>query len=213
MPQNKTKTQTKQRAGLDRATRILDAADGLFCESGFDGTSIRDVAAAAGVNKGLIVYYYQNKVGLFGAVLERYYETHASVLELGQEGSLSERVHTMLDGYFEFVDSNRRYACLIQQEVARAGQHSPLIRKNLASLFSQVEEALGSLLPAEGPLSPKHFFLTLSGMTVSYFTYAPVLSSLWGESPLSRKARDERRAHMHWVVDCMLAGLEGGALS
>jgi AcrR family transcriptional regulator len=201
-------TRAGKKTKPDRAARILDAADTLFCDSGFDGTSLRDVAETAEVNKGLILYYYKSKAGLFGAVLERYYETHAGVLKLSAEGPLREQVRGMLDRYFDFVDSNRRYARLIQQEVARSGQHSPLIRKNLASLFGQVQEALGDLLPAEGPLSPKHFFLTLSGMTVSYFTYAPVLRSLWGESPLSRKARDERRAHMHWVVECMLAGLD-----
>lgn len=192
-----------------RAERILNAADSLFCKSGFDGTSLRDVAEAAEVNKGLVLYYYKSKVGLFGAVLERYYESHAGALRvLSSEGDLRDRIHAMLDAYFEFIEKNRHYASLIQQEVARSGQHSPLIRQNLASLFGQVEEALRAHLPEDGPLSPKHFFLTLSGMTISYFTYAPVLGALWKEPPLSRKARNERRAHLHWVADCMLNGLE-----
>jgi AcrR family transcriptional regulator len=166
------------------------------------------VAEAADVNKALILYYYESKVALFAAVLDRYYEAHAEILEqLTLEGPLRARVHAMLDAYFEFIDRNRRYARLIQQEVARSGQHSSLIRKNLASLFGVVEHALSEHLPEEGPLSPKHFFLTLSGMTISYFTYAPVLRALWKEAPLSRKARQERRAHLHWVVDCMLDGL------
>jgi AcrR family transcriptional regulator len=193
----------------DRSKRILDAADALFCESGFDGTSLRDVAEAAGVNKGLILYYYENKAGLFTAVLQRYYESHQPVLEkLGrEEGPLRERVHGMLDGYFEFISNNRRYARLIQQEVARAGKHLPRIRKNLASLFQLVGHELKDALPSEGPLAAKQFFLTLSGMTISYFTYAPALRAMWGEPPLSAKALGERREHMHWVVDCMLDGL------
>ena len=199
----------RKKPELKRPARILEAADALFCKSGFDGTSLRDVAEAAEVNKGLVLYYYKSKVGLFRAVLERYYDAHAGVLStLSSEGDLRDRIHAMLDAYFEFIEKNRQYASLIQQEVARSGQHSPLIRKNLANLFAQVEQALREHLPEEGPLSPKHFFLTLSGMTISYFTYAPVLGALWKESPLSRKARAERLSHMHWVVDCMLNGLE-----
>ena len=170
------------------------------------------MAKDAEVNKGLIVYYYQNKAGLFSAVLERYYEAHGAALAgLSQEGPLRERIHAMLDGYFSFIGDNRRYARLIQQEVARSGEHLPLIRKNLRGLFEVVAGELGEALPAEGPLSPKHFFLTLSGMTISYFTYAPALKALWGSSPVGELALAERREHIHWVVDALLDRLERDA--
>ena len=49
---------------------ILAAATPLFASSGIQGTTIRQVAAAASVNSQLIYYYFGNKEGLFRAVLE-----------------------------------------------------------------------------------------------------------------------------------------------
>ena len=194
----------------DRAARILESADALFCEQGFEGVSLRDVAEKADVNKALILYYYKSKAGLFATVLEGYYASHASVLEgaMGFEGPFRERVHALLDGYFDFMEANRRYTRLIQQEIARASEHLPIIRKSLTLLAALVEAVLSEGLPATGPLARKHFFLTFSAMMINYFTYAPALSTLWGEDPLSQPALDERRAHVHWVVECMLEGLE-----
>lgn len=52
-----------------RAT-ILAAATPLFASSGIQGTTIRQVAAAAQVNSQLIYYYFGDKAGLFRAALE-----------------------------------------------------------------------------------------------------------------------------------------------
>ena len=51
--------------------RMLDAAEALFARSGFDATSVRDVAARAGTSPGSINYYFGSKAGLIRAVLAR----------------------------------------------------------------------------------------------------------------------------------------------
>lgn len=198
------------RADPDRASRILEAADDLFCERGYAGVSVRDVAKQAGVNKALVFYYYESKDALFQRVLSRYYDAHASVLTLPEDPSrsLRERVHDLVTHYFDFMDEHQRYARLIQQEVARRGDHLELIQKNLQQLFLQSGELLRDLLPERGPLAPKHFFLTLSAMTINYFTYAHALGEVWGCDPASEDARAERRAHLRWVVDALLSALD-----
>ncbi len=51
--------------------RLLDAAEQLFAERGFYGVTTRQVASAAGADDALIYYHFNNKSGLFDAVLER----------------------------------------------------------------------------------------------------------------------------------------------
>lgn len=50
---------------------ILDAAEQLFAAQGYGGTSIRQIAEAAGVNLGMFHYYWGSKQALCRAVLER----------------------------------------------------------------------------------------------------------------------------------------------
>jgi AcrR family transcriptional regulator len=53
----------------DRRTRILDAAEALFAEHGYDATPTAQVAAEAGVPKGLVFYYFPRKIELLLALL------------------------------------------------------------------------------------------------------------------------------------------------
>jgi AcrR family transcriptional regulator len=50
---------------------ILDAAEALFSERGYEGTSIRDVATGCNVQAAVIGYHYGSKVELFNAVVGR----------------------------------------------------------------------------------------------------------------------------------------------
>jgi len=52
--------------------RLLDAAEELFCEHGFDGTSVRDLAAAAGCNVASVNYYFGGKDKLYLEVWRRH---------------------------------------------------------------------------------------------------------------------------------------------
>lgn len=196
-------------AGAATAERILAAADELFGEQGYAGVSVRDVAARAGVNKALVFYHHGSKAALFERVLRRYYGEHLDVMRaaVGGEGSRAERLHAVVDAYFDFIDSNRRYPRLVQQEVAGGNEHE-LIRRNLRALFEWTGEILTDLTPSEGPLAAKHFFVTFSGMVINYFTYGPVLEGMWGSPPLSEESVAERREHVHWVVDLFLEGLQ-----
>jgi AcrR family transcriptional regulator len=52
--------------------RLLDSAEGLFCERGFKGTSIRDIAASAGCNIASVNYYFGSKEKLYEEVWRRH---------------------------------------------------------------------------------------------------------------------------------------------
>ncbi len=194
---------------LETAAKIRAAADELFCHHGYDAVSIQDVARHAGVQKALVFYHAGSKAALFEQVLEAYYHAHQQALATAYEagGTLAERMHRMIDAYLTFMADNLRYAALIQRQVGSPETH-PLIQRNMAPLFTWIEAALAPLTPKTGPLAARHFFVTFSGLVINYFTYAPLLASLWQGDPMSAAALEERRRHVHWMVDTMLAALE-----
>lgn len=51
--------------------KILDAAEKLFAEKGFDGTSIRAICSAARVNVAAVHYHFNGKEGVVEAIFER----------------------------------------------------------------------------------------------------------------------------------------------
>src|SRR5262245_65628728 len=52
-------------------TRILDAAEELFMQHGFEGTSMRHLTARAGVNLAAVNYHFGSKHALIEAVFRR----------------------------------------------------------------------------------------------------------------------------------------------
>lgn len=56
-------------AGGDTRARIADAAAAEFAEKGYDGTSLRGIARRTGVDSALVHHYFDDKAGLFAAVV------------------------------------------------------------------------------------------------------------------------------------------------
>ena len=50
--------------------------------------------------------------------------------------------------------------------------------------------------------------MTISGAVINWCTYAPLLSRLMGADLLKGPLLEERRAHVHWLVDLVLDDLE-----
>ena len=70
VPRPRTNPRTGRRAG-NSGTRdaILDAATALFAERGYEGASMRTIAAAAGVDPALIRHFFDDKDTLFATVI------------------------------------------------------------------------------------------------------------------------------------------------
>lgn len=64
-------TKRQEQAAARREQLVRTALD-LFAEKGYRGTSVRDIARAAGVNEGLLYHYFNSKADLFRAVLAQY---------------------------------------------------------------------------------------------------------------------------------------------
>ena len=54
--------------------RIVEAAEALFAERGFEMVSLRDITSRAGANVAAVNYHFRSRAGLVNAVIERYIE-------------------------------------------------------------------------------------------------------------------------------------------
>lgn len=56
----------------ERRNEILDAADELFGQKGFDGTSTNDILEKIGIARGTLYYHFKSKEDIMDALIERY---------------------------------------------------------------------------------------------------------------------------------------------
>lgn len=56
----------------ERRNEILDAADYLFVQKGFDGTTTKDILERVGIARGTLYYHFKSKEAIMDALIERY---------------------------------------------------------------------------------------------------------------------------------------------
>jgi AcrR family transcriptional regulator len=68
-----------------RRQEILDAALDLFAGGGFQGTSVRDIARAVGVNEATLYHYFPSKAAILDAMLEALLEERSEVFAVADD--------------------------------------------------------------------------------------------------------------------------------
>ena len=78
----------------DRREQLIGTARGLFAQRGFDGTSVEEVAARAGVSKPVVYEHFGGKEGLYAVVVDREVR---SLLTMMQESLTSGEPRMLLE--------------------------------------------------------------------------------------------------------------------
>lgn len=147
------KTKTKKTAPPPPANSkelLLKAARDTFAKNGFDRTSTRDIAKAAGVNISLISYHFQGKEGLYRACFEEMIQAPTETVErVLKKPTTPEEFRTRLTIFIEeFVQhhlSNPQNTCIIMREMSDTGAN-PILKDIFKTKFGSVFEKLVEFL-------------------------------------------------------------------
>jgi AcrR family transcriptional regulator len=108
---------------IDKKDHILDVAERVFSELGYDGASTRAISGEAGVNMAMLNYYFGSKEGLFLAIFDRKINTFRDLLhDIGIDQNISawEKIERYIDMYAERVVTNNCFQKMLYQEMAMA---------------------------------------------------------------------------------------------
>ncbi|HEX2846632.1 MAG TPA: TetR family transcriptional regulator [Chitinophagaceae bacterium] len=103
----------------EKQIQIMEAAEKLFADKGFEGTSVRDIAEDAGVNQAMISYYFGSKEKLMEAMFT--YRGTSSLLQLEemvQDKTLTpiQKVDKLIDRYIEKLLTNQCFHRVVVRE-------------------------------------------------------------------------------------------------
>jgi AcrR family transcriptional regulator len=142
-----TRPVARRLTGPQRRRRILDAAVEAFAARGYDGASMRAIAAASGVTKPVLYDHFASKRDLFVALIET---ISAGLMRRAAEAMaldlpLGERITAGIDAFFEEVEARPAEARLLLV-TPRA---EPALAEASRALQDRVTLALADLLAAE----------------------------------------------------------------
>lgn len=220
------------RNGADTRERIFDAAEALFLEHGFDGTSMRMVTARAGANLAAVNYHFGGKEGLFREMLARRLDPlHEARLALLGERRRGARGRSL--GCAEVLAAMFIPALALARDRARGGRDflrllgrayvdpSPVLREFLSNRYAPTIETFKEAFAAALPAIPRqelawrlHFTLgalayTLAGADAWRLIAAldPPPCSLAAPSADARDTADDERL-LARLAPYLIAGLQ-----
>ena len=195
-------TEAQAERSAETRGRILDAALSEFAANGLAGARTEQIAAAAGVNKALIYYYFESKEKLYSAALEMVSARvrDRSMAVFLREASPGERLLRAVLDHFDRILTQREFQSLMQQEMMRLhkgeeGELPILVKRVFAPLQamfqSLVREGIssGELIEADW----LQIVLAALGGNVFYFLSAPVWRQVLAFEPFGQEVLRARR--------------------
>jgi TetR/AcrR family transcriptional regulator len=192
---------------------ILAAAGKVFAKGGLAGARTDSIAAAAGVNKAMLYYYFKSKEGLYEAVVEDHFaEFNRQALEvLNGPGSAREVLLRYASLHLDFIASRHQSAPLFQQLMMTGGK---FLERLIQRYFSPRGKALEKLI--ERGIRNREFrkvdrfnaTISIVSLIVFYFSASRVLEMMGypnAYSPANLKRRKEQ------VLDFIRYGLFSNA--
>jgi TetR/AcrR family transcriptional regulator len=191
---------------------ILDAAERLFAEQGYDATSLTQVGAAAGVSRGTPGYFFRSKVELYQAVFDRSFAEVRDAVRAGRARALAsnESPETILAGavsdYFDFLAARPNFVRLIEREALNGGRLPEGV-----SHLSAGQEALAAIsaeLGLDDSPSGDAAQLLLSIISLCWFPliHARTVAAAVGVALDADEELERRKRH---VISLVLHGLRG----
>lgn len=130
----------------EKQLQIMEAAEMLFAEKGFNGTSVRDIAEKAGVNLAMISYYFGSKDKLFEALFKYRAEATKVKIEtiIGRSDlSALEKVNLLIDSYIEKIMGQQCFHRVLAREQVL---NNTITSKWILDMKKRNQELIGKLI-------------------------------------------------------------------
>lgn len=188
---------------MDKRETILSTAMKLFGQKGFEGTSVREIAADADVNPAMISYYFGSKEKLFEKMVEHKASFLKGVIaELVNNPSLTqiEKLFIVIDIYVDKRFQSPQFHHLLHRELSL--EHRPqmknaiseILMRNFISARKIIQDGIesGEFNPVDPELTIASIIGTINHLLSSEIMCRKILQKSKDFNPYQSKKLKER---------------------
>ena len=170
MTQSPTVRETGRRrrmARADRERQMLEVAEAVFAERGYQAASMDEIADLVGVSKPMLYAYFGSKDGLLLACIRR---ARAELREvttaaIAEGGSALDMMRRGLVAHFRFIDAHTRAWAILRTETALVGEAAAEVEQVRSQQAGLIAESTAAFVPDADPLLVEAYSEMLVGAT------------------------------------------------
>ena len=205
-----------RRTGRETSEQILDAAEEVFAEKGFEGATLRDIALRVGIRIPSLYNHFPSKDALYGAVLERgigpVLLALGSAPEHGADGAVDPA--ELVDQMMQLLSRRPNLPRLVLHETLAGGSHlSGLLHQWVRPTLERAQKVV-----EEGPAASRweadqlpNLLLAMYHVVVGYFAIAPLYRDIRDVDLLSKEALERQTRFLRKLVGELFAAPEDTA--
>ncbi len=141
-----SKTNGMKRKFSEKQIHILEIAEKLIAKKGFEGTSIRDICAAANINVAMISYYFGSKEKMMSFLyrfrVQKTRESFAEFAELIREGKPEMQLKELVKYVVKQLFKYHYFHGFVTQEL----RHTENLKEDLLEFYSTFTQKIGEVI-------------------------------------------------------------------
>jgi AcrR family transcriptional regulator len=198
--------------GARTAARILDAAEELFAERGYAGTTLRDVADRVGLRIPSLYNHFASKDALYAAVLARGIGPVVELLSALAEAPEAERndPRRVVEPVMRLLAERPHLPRLVLHETLAGGERlTPMLREWMTPAFARAQQLVedrggAGLAPEQASL----LVLAMYHVVLGFFASAPLYRALTGTELLAEPMLTRQTELLRQMTEALLPGPE-----
>jgi TetR/AcrR family transcriptional regulator len=194
---------------------ILQAAERLFADKGFEGTTIQAIADLAGLPKSNVHYYFPTKERLYRTILEEILQTWLAAFgRFGEHDDPAEALASYVIAKVRLSFARPHASRIFAREMLNGGHLiSPFLEDELRPWVEERAAVLRAWT-RQGrlrPVDPHHLLFTIWAATQTYADFAPQIRAIEGGDPDAASQAAIARSVAEIVVRACVAQDDPGA--
>jgi len=149
-----------------RRKQLLAAAQEVFVANGYHAAAMDDIAERAGVSKPVLYQHFPGKLELYLALLDMQTEMLANAVQGALDATVdnAERIHGVLNAFFDFVDRDGHdgaFRLIFETDLG----NDPAVKARVDGVMSKTMEAVAHTVAADTGLDTARAQLLATALT------------------------------------------------
>ena len=198
----------------EKREHIMDVAEKLFAENGYDAASTRKIASEANVNSAMIAYYFGSKEELYKSIILRRIislKSDKNITE-NKETSVLDKILYIADLYVEIFFNNRTFHKIMFREMGMTRKSEVMTivkdrwRNNFGLIIDLIEKGIKKKEIKK--VDPELFVMTLMAIPRTYVLsevlVADIMKTKSIDAVYSKDMRERLKTYMNNLIKAML---------